>query len=115
MPRFETPCLPTCTCSEAQLEHVGCDCRAIDIWMESETIGVEYWQSGYAADDQRRRATVLASATDDDIREYVKRKTYGLGRVFAIHRPKAPTPALSAEEATKFDAYARTMSARDNS
>jgi hypothetical protein len=89
----------TCTCSERQLEQVGCECGA----EEGGVVNVAVFLDGYAS-DRKGFFSCPERATDAEINAYVAREFGYSARAYEIRRPRPqPTETFSAE-------YIREMS-----
>lgn len=90
-----------CTCSEMQLDLVGCDCEAD----RADPKLVSIWPKGYADSDGK---TVRMAHNADFARE--ARKLFGYGATVYAVRDLRPAPVEPVSEE-----YARAMSKNDNS
>jgi hypothetical protein len=69
--------LITCTCSDLQLEHVGCDCVA-----SREAVIVRVWLDGYASDNTAK----MVIDGGQDPATVVRAKHGGLAIIFETRR-----------------------------
>lgn len=87
----------TCTCSQDQLNHVGCDC-------EASYVVVKAWKKGYASADG------LVSFLCPPGVSYTREARRLVGPFAEVYSVRLQTPARSSVSV----AYARAMTAGDN-
>jgi len=81
-----------CTCSEMQLNLVGCDCAAD----REPVMIVEVWPRGYAHDSDLKRVN-MAKGSDY---AFEARKLFGMSAtVYGVRELKSPIKSVSAEAA----------------
>lgn len=84
-----------CTCSEIQLDRVGCDCAAD----REPLVTVEIWPRGYAHDDGLKRVTM--SKVADHPAE--ARKLFGFSStVYGIREIKKQQSTITSEQALHY-------------
>lgn len=102
--------LPACTCSERQLEQVGCDCENARAWAAAAKATVHVWPRGYAHTEGTREFKVVDGTPRAEIERQAVTAFGSFARVaYVTPAPKLGPPAPISE------AYRRAMSRNDNS
>jgi len=92
MTDFNAPRLIGCTCSEMQLNLVGCDCAAD----RHPVMEVSIWLDGYASESGQKTVQMSAIA---DFRTEAKRLFGNRAEINYKRELKAPVKSVSAETA----------------
>ena len=102
--------LPACTCSDRQLEQVGCDCEHQRAWAAAPKATVHVWPRGYAHQDGTRSFKVVDGSPAAEIEQQAFRAFDHFAAVAYVTRAPKLGPHKPISEA-----YQRAMSRNDNS